>query len=696
MNKVLRIGVSILVSVGIVWLILHTAGTSAGEVMLGLTQMAVGIWVVYTVAQVLQTLLRAIRYRLLLAGSGVTRLPSRGRMFGVTLARNMFVDMLPARAGELSYWALLNQGEGVRHEDCISSMAVGLWFDIVALALIVVGLIGLPLSQAAGLSLGAPAVIVMVVILLVGGGVIFYGPALADRMLRALPTRIQQWRWMVHGERFLRHLADSLERVRHAGVLGRVTLLSVGVRVVKYLGLVVLFRGAAQMLRPELAKLPFWQMLMGLIGGEAGAALPVPTVLSFGAYEGSGASTMSWAGVPAADAGVVLLGTHIASQIVDYLLGGLGLLGLLWSRGAKQRGAPPSDSRAGRTNPFLLMWAFFICLAIAVLGGWAWKVRADTRAGLGDPPTKGELTSMGPHEIAALEHVWGDSCGFVVWSSIMYGQHDLVRFDWPSGKLTRLTSSPFTDSTPKISPTGKQVVFARSRQEWVSFRNLEEWDIWVLDLQTHKEKLVAERGAEPCWTGDGKSVVFHRGGKQVVQVEVDTGKETILLDERPGVIWTGPVIDPAGGRLAVTVRGRRRYTALVNLADGNVTQVGGGCQLSFVPGGAWLVLVESAGNMGTRFARVSLDGKTITPIFDSPGYWSHEYFPRISNDGRLLVYGAAREGHEHDRADYEIFLWRLDDPPEKAARLSFHSGNDQWPDIWVLPPPQKKASASRK
>ena len=99
MNKVLRIGVSILVSVGIVWLILHTAGTSAGEVMLGLTQMAVGIWVVYTVAQVLQTWLRAIRYRLLLAGSGVARLPSRGRMFGVTLARNMFVDMLPARAG---------------------------------------------------------------------------------------------------------------------------------------------------------------------------------------------------------------------------------------------------------------------------------------------------------------------------------------------------------------------------------------------------------------------------------------------------------------------------------------------------------------------------------------------------------------------------------------------------------------------
>lgn len=692
MNKVLRIGVSILVSAGILWLILHTADTSAGEVMLGLAHMGVGIWVAYTAAQLLQTWLRATRYRLLLAGAGVTRLPGRGRMFGVTLARNMFVDMLPARAGELAYWALLNRGEGVRHEDCISSMALGLWFDIVALALVVVGVIGLPLAQAAGLALGLPAVAAMVAILLVGGGVIFYGPTLADRMLCALPARIQQWKWMARGEHFMRQLADSLGHVRRAGVLGRVTALSLGVRVVKYLGLVVLFRGAAQTVRPDLADLPFWQMLMGLIGGEAGAALPVPTVLSFGAYEGSGAGAMSWAGVPAADAGVVLLGTHIASQIIDYLLGGMGLLGLLWSRSGKQRAAAvPDHPRAGRKNHAWLLSALLVCGGIAMLGAWAWKVRAETRSGSGEPPTQGELTRMSPHEIDALDSVWGNSRGFVVWSSTMYGQHDLVRFDWPAATLTRVTTNSFTDSTPKISPTGKHVVFARSRQKWVSFRNLDEWDIWVVDLNTRKEKLVAEHGAAPGWTADGKSVVFHRGGKQVVQVDVDTGKETILLDEQPGVLWTGPVMDPAGGRLAVTVRGRRRYTALVNLADGKITRVSTGCQLAFVPGGEWLVLVESAGKMGTRFARVSPDGQKITPMFDSPGYWSHEYFPRVSNDGRLLVYGAAREGHEHDRADYEIFLWRLGDSPEKAARLSFHSGNDQWPDVWVFPPaPPKK------
>jgi hypothetical protein len=42
---------------------------------------------------------------------------------------------------------------------------------------------------------------------------------------------------------------------------------------------------------------------------------------------------------------------------------------------------------------------------------------------------------------------------------------------------------------------------------------------------------------------------------------------------------------------------------------------------------------------------------------DLPGAYSHEYFPKLSNDGRWLVWGAAAEGHEHDRADYEIFVW---------------------------------------
>jgi hypothetical protein len=77
------------------------------------------------------------------------------------------------------------------------------------------------------------------------------------------------------------------------------------------------------------------------------------------------------------------------------------------------------------------------------------------------------------------------------------------------------------------------------------------------------------------------------------------------------------------------------------------------------------------------------DGTGRQELIDLPFRHSHEYFPRIANDGQWLVWGAAAEGHEHDRADYEIFVWRLGSPPESAIRLTHHQGNDQWPDLHV-------------
>ena len=663
------------VSAGILWLMFRAAGSSAGEVLRALGAMGLGTWAAYAGAQLLQGWLRAVRYRLLLAGAGAAPLPRRGRMFGVTLARNMFVDMLPARFGELVYWALLNRGEGVKSADCVSSMTISVLFDFLALAAVLAFAVGLPLAAAEGrlpLLWGAAVALAAVA---AGWVALFRGPQWAARWTRRMPGGARWWRWLLsRTEKFMEKLSESFGQVQGAGVLGKAAALSVGIRVVKYLGLAAAFYGVARMLRPALANLPIWQTLVGLIGGEGGAALPVPTFLSLGSYEATGAGAMRLAGVPGADAAIVLLGTHVASQIVDYSLGGLGLLGLLWGR--------RSSSGARRTKaPWLA--GFGLLAAMAFLGGmFGW--RAQQKAGAKEAPGAGETLKMGAADQAALADAWGGRSGFIVWSSTMFGQHDLVRMDWPSGRLRRLTKNPHVDSMPKISPDGTRVAFARSRQEWVSFRNLAEWDIWLFDLETGKERLLAERGMEPGWTGDGKSVVFHRGGREVVQIDVETGREKTLLGPREGTVWTGPSIDPAnGGRVATTIRGLRRSTSLVAVPDGQETKVAGGCQLAFVPGGQWLVLVEDGGKMKNRICRAARDGTGVETLLDMPGEWSHEYFPRVSNDGALLAFGAAREGHEHDTADYEIFLWRIGTAPEKAARVSFHTGNDQWPDVWV-------------
>ena len=68
-------------------------------------------------------------------------------------------------------------------------------------------------------------------------------------------------------------------------------------------------------------------------------------------------------------------------------------------------------------------------------------------------------------------------------------------------------------------------------------------------------------------------------------------------------------------------------------------------------------------------------------LFDAPEPWSHEYFPRFAEGGRWLVYGASQGGHEQDSEDYEIFLWDSANTNLPPARLTFHSGNDCWPDI---------------
>ncbi|MEP7050467.1 MAG: hypothetical protein ABJB12_08955, partial [Pseudomonadota bacterium] len=68
--------------------------------------------------------------------------------------------------------------------------------------------------------------------------------------------------------------------------------------------------------------------------------------------------------------------------------------------------------------------------------------------------------------------------------------------------------------------------------------------------------------------------------------------------------------------------------------------------------------------------------------------------PQLSRDGKWLVWGITQRGHDHDTADYEIYLWEVGSPFDKAVRLTYNSGNDRWPDIFI--PSAAPAAASEK
>jgi len=93
--------------------------------------------------------------------------------------------------------------------------------------------------------------------------------------------------------------------------------------------------------------------------------------------------------------------------------------------------------------------------------------------------------------------------GFVVWSSNRSGDHDIFKMTLPDREITQLTTHPHVDFHPRISPDGSRVVFACSRKPGMSTRNQLDWNVIMLDLETGKEKRIAEFGNVPTWSSDG-------------------------------------------------------------------------------------------------------------------------------------------------------------------------------------------------
>lgn len=278
--------------------------------------------------------------------------------------------------------------------------------------------------------------------------------------------------------------------------------------------------------------------------------------------------------------------------------------------------------------------------------------------------------------------------GRVVWSSNRSGDHEVYLLDLRDGHagLRRLTRDPHVDTFPRFSPDGTRILFNRSREPWVSFRDPEPWDVWLMNADGRDARRVVEFGFHPSFTPDGRSIVFARHG-EVVRRSLDDGREDVLVDASKALGGWMQEPDLAERLLAGTVRGGRRAFGVLDLDDGRFRAFpGDSCQIAWWPDGGSLLWVESEGRGGNRIVRGDPGGKRAETLLDLPGRYSHEYFPRASRDGSWVALGASAGGHEHDRADYEIFLWKVGSPWEKALRLTRHSGNDQWPDLFVTSP----------
>jgi Tol biopolymer transport system component len=233
---------------------------------------------------------------------------------------------------------------------------------------------------------------------------------------------------------------------------------------------------------------------------------------------------------------------------------------------------------------------------------------------------------------------------------------DIYVTDETGAAPIRLTSDPAFDDFPAVSPNGKEIVFASTRNT-AEFPNPErDAELYVMDVSDddhdgngdNLRRLTdnAASDAGPAWSPGGRKIAFSSfldGDGDVYVIDADgPATATNLTNEAPGEPrrFDGqPVFAPDGSRIA-----------FISLRDGNIN----------------IYLMDADGSDPTRI--------TSSPAADAQ--------PEFSPDGTSLAFTSTRDG------DNDIYLVNAE--PEGPANVAVNltdalrtsTGavlNDRWP-----------------
>ncbi len=262
--------------------------------------------------------LRAYRYYLLL-GKKVSLLD----LLWITLVRNFAVDLLPARSAALLFYAFLIRKQGIDYEEGTSSFVVAIFYDVLALAVMLAGL-GLFLNG--GISRGILYWGLLILFLLSAVFIVY-----AQHVL-ALILKIS----FIQGTDKLRVVLTRVHHYlqSHQGWGERLKLffLSLLIRLGKYISLYILFWGVVRL---TISVNTFSQFCFGMAGTEMSALLPIQGVGGFGTWELAFSIFFKSFNIPSGDPFLTGLVIHVTTQVWEYTVGLAAFLYLSLRSGKK-------------------------------------------------------------------------------------------------------------------------------------------------------------------------------------------------------------------------------------------------------------------------------------------------------------------------------------------------------------------------
>ncbi len=278
---------------------------------------------------------RTWRYKLMLPGVPIGFFG----LAGVTIIRNLFVDFLPARLGELSFIWVLNKRYKVAVELGGSAFIGAFVYDLIALFPLLVIAIGLsPLrAQETGkwlmiLFTGAFVFLSVVVVFAKR-----FLPLVIDLLSHPkIRSFVRRYRFMgvvyEKGIQIIRQLILLGEQ----GIGGKLFLLSLGVRLSKYISLFFLFFAVVRSMGYTLHSLNPFTVFSGTAFTEVSSLLPIQGLAGLGTWEATWAAVFVFFGFKRETAILSGIGVHWITQITEYSLGILSLIVLFWPASKKE------------------------------------------------------------------------------------------------------------------------------------------------------------------------------------------------------------------------------------------------------------------------------------------------------------------------------------------------------------------------
>ena len=320
-----------------IWFFLFSLVVSAGifsylfsavsfqEVMAALKGLTLRWMVLFLLLSFSMSLFRTWRYMIVLNISGYR--PDVIALYLITVVRNFFSDLLPARLGTLVYIYLVQSRLGIPFGAAASSFAFAFIFDMLSLAFLIV------LAVLIGSSgLVSPLVVVggAALIGLISGGVLFYLPLILQGVgiiCQSLPLVPEKYRVKLF--ELITDTREDILTAKEHGIYWRIFFLSLGVRCFKYLSLYVLLLALVIPLGFTTAAFPLPKVFLGLCSAEMAASLPISGIAGFGAYEGAWALVFQLLGYSERIAALTSISHHLLTQVYGYSLGAAALLVLL-------------------------------------------------------------------------------------------------------------------------------------------------------------------------------------------------------------------------------------------------------------------------------------------------------------------------------------------------------------------------------